>query len=116
MDVCVLSRDLIFFSAVAGVAGAMGHHARQIGALEEIGTASVLIGDFVSAAFDVAALAAVFDPLRTAIFTPHERVEVFRAARANGVAHVYRRGALAVELPRILAEYTTNGEPASPAV
>jgi hypothetical protein len=50
-------------------------------------------------------LAATFDPLRTAIFTPHERVEVFTGARAHGIAHVYRRGALAVELPRILAEY-----------
>jgi hypothetical protein len=105
MDVCVLSKDLIFFSAVDGVAGAMGHKARQAESLETIGTPDILIADFVSPAVDVAALATGFDPLRTAIFTPHERVDVFAAARANGIAHVHRRGALATELPRILTEY-----------
>lgn len=107
MDICVLSNDLIFFSAVEGVAGAMGHHARQVGALEETGTPAVLIADFVSAAIEVSALANTFDPLRTVIFTPHERVEVFTSARAYGIAHVYRRGALATELPRILREYAS---------
>jgi len=105
VDVCVLSKDLIFFSAVEGVAGAMGHVARQAESLDAVGKPDVLIADFVSVAIDVPGLLDVSDPLRTAIFTPHERVEVFSAARANGVAHVYRRGALAVELPRILSEY-----------
>ncbi|MGH2633962.1 MAG: hypothetical protein ACRDG3_11175 [Tepidiformaceae bacterium] len=115
MDVCVLSNDLIFFSGVEGVAGAMGHKARQVGSIEEIGAPDLLIADFVSLAVDVKTLAGAFDPLRTAIFTPHERVEVFAAARGNGVAHVYRRGALAVELPRILAEYATGADDGSAA-
>jgi hypothetical protein len=105
MDVCVLSNDLMFYTAVEGVSGAMGHVARQAESLDEVGHPDVLIADFVSASLDITALAATFDPLRTAIFTPHERVEVFTGARAHGIAHVYRRGALAVELPRILAEY-----------
>ena len=95
----------MFYTAVEGVAGAMGHKARQAESLDAIGSPDVLIADFVSAALDIPSLAANFDPLRTAIFTPHERVEVFTGARANGIAHVYRRGALAVELPRILTEY-----------
>lgn len=101
----MLSKDLMFFTAVEGVAGAMGHRARQAEELAEIGSPDLLIADFASDAFDVAAMAAVSDPVRTAIFTPHGRVEVFTGARANGIAHVYRRGALAQELPRILAEY-----------
>jgi hypothetical protein len=105
VDVCVLTRDLIFFSAVEGLAGATGHSARQAEALDEVGTPAVLIVDMSSIGSTVSEVAAVYDPLRTAIFTPHERVHVFTAARANGVAHVHRRGALAVELPRILAEY-----------
>jgi hypothetical protein len=106
MDVCVLSRDLMFFSAVEGVAGAMGHRARQVEDIAEVGQPAILIADFVSEPLDVAVLAATCDPLRTAIFTPHERVDVFTAARANGIAHVYRRGALAQELPRLLQEYS----------
>ncbi len=105
MDVCVLSKDLIFFSAVEGVAGAMGHSTRQAESLDAIGLPDVLIADFASLSIDVAALVAASDPMRTVIFTPHGRVEVFTSARANGVAQVHRRGALAVELPRILAEY-----------
>lgn len=105
MDVCVLSRDLMFFSAVEGVAGAMGHRTRQAEDLGSVGTPDVLIADYVSFPVDITALVATADPLRTAIFTPHERVEVFTGARANGIAHVYRRGALATELPRLLAEY-----------
>lgn len=116
MDVCVLSNDLIFFSGVEGVAGAMGHKARQVDSLADIGTPDVLIADFVSAAVEVTALVDAFEPLRTAIFTPHERVEVFSAARANGIAHVYRRGALAIELPRLLAEYATGADTAIPPV
>lgn len=105
MDVCVLSEDLIFFTAVDGVAGAMGHKARQAESLKAIGAPDVLIADFASGSIEIAALAATFDPLRTAVFTPHTRVEVFTGARAHGIAHVHRRGALAVELPRILREY-----------
>ncbi|MEO9254194.1 MAG: hypothetical protein ABI305_01535 [Tepidiformaceae bacterium] len=105
MDVCVLSNDLIFFSAVDGVAGAMCHKARQVESLDAIGSPDVLIADFASASVDMADLVAAFDPLRTVVFTPHTRVDVFTGARANGIAHVHRRGALAVELPRILREY-----------
>lgn len=85
----------------------MGHPARQVESLDQVGKPDLLIADFVSFPSDVATLAAAFDPLRTAIFTPHERVEVFTGARAHGVSHVHRRGALAAELPRILAEYAT---------
>ena len=105
MDVCVLTGDLIFFSAVEGVSGAMGHRARQAETLADVGSADILIVDISSIAADVAAITAAFEPLRTAIFTPHERVEVFSSARSNGVSHVHRRGALATELPRILGEY-----------
>lgn len=105
MDVCVLSRDLMFFTAVEGVAGAMGHQARQAETLAAVGGPAILIADFVSTPIDIDALAAAFDPLRTAIFVPHERVEVFTKARACGIANVYRRGALATELPRLLGEY-----------
>lgn len=105
MDVCVFSRDLMFFTAVEGVAGAMGHRARQAEELDAIGTPDLLIADFVSSAVDIPSLAAAFDPLRTAIFAPHEHVEVFRGARSHGVANVFRRGALPVELPKLLAEY-----------
>lgn len=105
MDVCVLSRDLMFFTAAEGVIGAMGHRVRQAEELSAIGTPDVLVADFASSPVEVGALAGAFDPLRTAIFTPHERVEVFTGARANGIAHVYRRGALATQLPRLLADY-----------
>ncbi len=105
VDVCVLSRDLMFFTAVEGVAGALGHRPRHAESLGDIQSPDLLIVDFGSASFDVAALAAAFDPLRTAIFTPHVRTDVFTAARAHGIAHVYRRGALATELPRLMAEY-----------
>jgi hypothetical protein len=105
MDVCVLSRDLMFFTAVEGVAGAMGHRARQAETLADVGAPDVLIADFAFDGFDVGAVAAAGDPLRTAIFAPHGKVEVFTGAHANGIAHVYRRGALATELPRLLAEY-----------
>ncbi len=105
IDVCVLSRDLMFFTAVEGVAGAMGHRARQAESLREVGAPDVLIADFASDAFDMSAVAAISDPLRTAIFAPHGKTEVFTGARANGIGHVYRRGALATELPRLLAEY-----------
>ena len=108
MDVCVLSRDLMFFTAVEGVAGATGHRARQAETLAEIGAPDVLIADFAFDRFDVGEVAAAADPLRTAIFAPHGKVEVFTGARANGIAHVYRRGALATELPRLLAEYAAG--------
>ena len=105
MDVCVLTGDLIFFSAVEGVAGAMGHKARQAETPAEIGSPAVLIADMSLIRSTVGDIAGTFDPVRTAIFTPHERVDVFSDARALGIAHVHRRGALAVELPRILSEY-----------
>ena len=38
---------------------------------------------------------------------PYVQVETFNAARGSGFAHVYRRGALANELPRLLADYST---------
>lgn len=107
MDVCVLSRDLMFFTAVEGVTGAMGHDVRQVEELGTIGAPDVLIADFASCPVEIPALAAICDPLRTAIFTPHERVEVFTGARAHGIAHVYRRGALAQELPRLLEDYSS---------
>lgn len=105
MDVCVLSRDLMFFTAVEGVAGAMGHTARQAETLASVGAPDLLIADFVSTAVDIVEMAQAFDPLRTVIFAPHERVEVFTGARAHGIAGVFRRGALPTELPRLLAEY-----------
>ena len=105
MDVCVLSGDLMFFTAVEGVAVAMGHTARQVETLDAIGRPDVLFVDMSTIRTSIDAIAAAFEPLRTAIFTPHERVDVFTAARANGIAHVHRRGALASEVPRIIAEY-----------
>ena len=83
--------------------------------LQKSGRLIVLIADVGSAA-NVEALIPTFEPLRTVIFTPHERVEVFRAARANGFGHVFRRGALATELPRILSEYAAGASDPNPAV
>lgn len=97
----------MFFTAVEGVAGAMGHTARQVEQLADIGEPDLLIADFVSSAVDIPSLAAAYDPLRIAIFAPHEHVDVFRGARANGIANVFRRGALPVELPKLLAEYAS---------
>lgn len=105
MDVCVLSGDLMFFTAVEGVTVAMGHAARQVETLDAIGRPDVLFVDMSTIRTSIDAIAAAFEPLRIAIFTPHERVDVFAAARANGITHVHRRGALASELPRIIAEY-----------
>src|SRR5689334_9557170 len=102
MDIAVLSGDLMFFSAVEGVAGAMGHRARQVESVSEIGAPAMLVVDARAEQFDVASVAAAFDPLRTALFAPHEHVAVFAAARASGIAHVHRRGALASELPRLI--------------
>ena len=107
MDVCVLSSDLMFFTAVEGVAGAMGHRARQVETLEAVGSADLLIADLGSAKVAPAEIAGAFDPMRTVVFAPHVNVEAFTGARAAGIAHVYRRGALAAELPRLLAEYQT---------
>ncbi len=96
----------MFFTAVEGIAGAMGHRARQAESLGEVGQPALLIADFASMTTDIAGLAAAFDPLRTIVFAPHVQVEAFTGARAHGIAGVFRRGALATELPRLLAEYT----------
>ena len=114
MDVCVLTNDLIFYSGVEGVAGAMGHSARQAEALSDVAGADLLIVDTSTARVSLEDVATAFEPLRTAIFTPHERVDVFAAARANGVAHVYRRGALAVELPGTARACGTGARPGGP--
>ena len=95
----------MFYTAVEGVTGAMGDRARQAESLDEIGGPDLLVADLASMGVEIAALVAAFDAMRTVIFTPHVRAEVFTAARANGIARVYRRGALATELPRLLAEY-----------
>jgi hypothetical protein len=105
VDVCVMTGDLIFFSAVEGVAGAMGHRARQVTAPDAIGTPGLVVLDFASLPVEFAALRPVVDPLRAAAFIPHVDVAAFATARASGLAHVHRRAALATELPRILAEY-----------
>jgi len=107
MDVCVLSKDLMFYSAVEGVAGAMGHRARQVESIDAIAEAALLIVDLGSLEAEPAEIATAFDPLRTAVFAPHVKVEAFTGSRAAGIAHVYRRGALATELPRLLAEYAS---------
>ena len=79
MDVCVLTENLIFYSAVEGVSGAMG--------------------------LDIADLASRAEPMRIAFFAHGHDPEMIVTARRNGIAHVYRRGKLAEELPRILGEY-----------
>ena len=110
MHVAVLTRDLMFFSAVEGVAGAMGHRAEQVEDVSSAGEFGLLVADLSGVApGDVPAIAAL-DPLRTAAFVPHVQVEMLAAARAAGIAHVYRRGALANELPGLLREYGEQGE------
>lgn len=104
MNVCVLTRDLMFFGAVEGVAGAMGHRATQATALEEVQPHDLLIADMASVSLPVTQMTSSHDPLRTAAFIPHVDVDRFAEARSGGLAHVYRRGSLAVELPRFLAE------------
>lgn len=103
MDVAVLTADLMFFSAVEGVAGAMGHHATQVEAVADVTTdAPLVIADLGSISVAPEALREL-DPLRVVAFAPHVRVELFTGARANGI-EIYRRGALATELPRLLRE------------
>ncbi len=104
MDVCVLTKNMLFYSAVEGVAGAMGHKARQAEALEEVGKPDLLIADG-SMGLDVPELAAIAEPMRIAYFALGHDAEMMSTARANGIPHVYRRGALAEQLPRIIAEY-----------
>ncbi len=103
----MLSRDLMFFTAVEGLARRMGHSARQVESLSETVGAELLVADFVSAPQEVAALARGRAPSSVAIFTPHERMDVFREARALGIA-VYRRGALLEELPHILERHSVG--------
>jgi hypothetical protein len=105
VDVSVVTGDLIFFSAVEGIVGAMGHSARQAAGLTATDAADLVVLDFASMPGDAAEIMAGIDPLRAAAFIPHVDVTAFAAARASGIAHVHRRGALAVELPRILSLY-----------
>lgn len=103
MDVAVLTADLMFFSAVEGVAGAMGHRAHQLEALGDVpGKYPLVVADLGSLDVTPEALRNL-DPLRVVAFAPHVRVELFTSARAHGI-DIYRRGALATELPRILSE------------
>lgn len=104
MDVCVLTANLLFYSAVEGVAGAMGHKARQAESVEAVGKPDLLIADG-SMGVDVPDLASRADPLRIAYFAQGHDPAMMSAARATGIAHVYRRGALAEELPGIISEY-----------
>ncbi|MCK6564874.1 MAG: hypothetical protein HUU14_00140 [Dehalococcoidia bacterium] len=104
----MLSRDLMFFTAVEGIAGAMGHRARQAETLDAVGQPDLLIADFASASIDAGALASAFDPMRTVVFAPHTLIDAFTSARAHGLAGVFRRGALAAELPRLLTEYSAG--------
>jgi hypothetical protein len=105
MDICVVTADKVFFSAVHGVAGAMGHSARLTDKLADVGPADLVVGDFRSEVFDFECMLAAADPLRTAIFVPQEDQDAMNRARAHGFAHVLRRGSLAQELPRLLSEY-----------
>lgn len=105
---CVVTGDLIFFSAVEGLAGAMGHKARQVTGAAAIGSLDVVVLDYASLPVEAAALNGAFDPLRAVAFIPHVNTDAFAAARAGGIAHVHRRGALAVELPNILALYASD--------
>ena len=102
---CVVTGDLIFFSAVEGLAGAMGHRARQAADAESIGAPEFAVLDYASLPVALSALDGVLDPMRTAAFIPHVDTAAFASARSSGIAHVHRRGALASELPRILALY-----------
>lgn len=104
MDVCVLTANLLFYSAVEGVAGAMGHKARQAESVDEVGNPDLLIADG-SMGVEAPDLASRTDPIRIAYFAQGHDPAMMSAARACGIAHVYRRGALADELPRIIAEY-----------
>lgn len=98
VDVCVLTQDPIFFSAVEGIVGAMGHRARRVEAAGDIRLPDLLIVDYSSIEASAANAA---DPLRTAVFAPPAFLS---GARATGAAHVHLRTTLAVELPRILAQ------------
>lgn len=105
---CVVTGDLIFFSAVEGLAGAMGHKARQAADAAAIGSPGVVVLDYASLPVDAASLDGALDPLRAVAFIPHVNIEAFAAARASGIAHVHRRGALAGALPNILALYASD--------
>ena len=101
----MVTGDAIFFSAVQGVTGAMGHAVRQATGADQLGEAQLVILDFANLPLPVGALPTSFDPLRAAAFIPQADAAAFNTARAYGIAHVHRRGALATELPRIVAEY-----------
>ncbi len=104
----MVTGDLIFFSAVDGLAGAMGHRARQAADAENIGAPELTVIDYASLPVAASDLEGVIDPMRTAAFIPHVDTAAFAAARSSGFAHVHRRGALATELPRILALYAAD--------
>lgn len=103
MDVAVLTGDLIFFSAVEGVSGAMGHKARQVATPEETVGAGLVIVDLGSLDLDEAALGTL-DTMRSYAFAPHVRTELFARGRSAGL-QVFRRGALAEELPQLISQH-----------
>ena len=104
----MVTGDLIFFSAVEGLAGAMGHQARQASDAGSIGAPELAVIDYASLPLAAADIDGVIDPMRTVAFIPHVDTAAFAAARSSGVAHVHRRGALATELPRIIALYAAD--------
>lgn len=104
----MVTGDLIFFSAVEGLAGAMGHRARQAADVDSIGAPGLTVVDYASLPMPASTLDTIIDPMRTAAFIPHVDAGAFAGARAVGIAHVHRRGALATELPRILALYAAD--------
>ncbi|MCC7366472.1 MAG: hypothetical protein IT303_19095 [Dehalococcoidia bacterium] len=105
MRIAVLTRDLMFFTAAEGIAGATGHEAVQVEDAANAAGFDLFVVDLApSTGIDLLAVA-MLDPLRTAAFIPHVQVERLTGARAAGLAEVHRRGALAQELPRIIAQH-----------
>lgn len=102
MEVVVVSSDLQFVSAVQALAGAMGHNVRTTR-----GVAGDLAGELVVLDFGTLENTDGLDRcevLRTVAFVPLSRPERMVAAQALGIRGVFARGALAVELPRLLGE------------
>lgn len=104
MEIVVVSTDSLFVSAVQGLAGAMGHHATASAEAGAAATGALLILDFGSVDPDSASFDGC-DPLRTVAFVPASQPGRMATAQSLGIAGVFARGALPVELPRLLATF-----------
>jgi hypothetical protein len=104
VDILVVSADTLFVSGVEALAGAMGHRVTASATMPQAPRAAVTILDFGTVDPATVSLTGC-DPLLTAAFVPASQPGRMAAAQALGIGGVYTRGALPVELPRLLATF-----------